>query len=445
MPRKRLRTTNNRSYSVADLRQACEEVLTHGRTTRSVALQFKIPRITLKRHSSQREHRGRSKTSRRKSTKKTKRTNKKKEAVKRRILEDSSSDDDSVIYEESSDSLEEFDAYDDSPQAVTKGDFVIVKVYGQNKLNVGEIIHAVNDGFEVQEIAPIKVSFEEKIMGGQEEPDQTLTYREHKISSGGDNSKSEANIKNTSRKPEIRKDHFRNDRYLMKKDFCYICKIDVIDFMTHLKNNHQEDDDVRIIFAYQPNTTLSNILIQRLKEKWNSLKNNSNHTNDFPVNHDSNGNSTIDCSATDKPGLQLVEDRKISKSCMLCKGASETGTENKNEELVKSNRVAENYIPMIKRKNMFNISKSNRRVKSAYHEFNTLNSNESEFKKSRKNSSVIVKQYCLFCKTDVRDFLRHLWVNHRRFNTVRQIFKFPVHSKSREILVNRLKEKWNSL
>ncbi|CAH1963453.1 unnamed protein product [Acanthoscelides obtectus] len=48
MPRKRLRTTNNRSYSVADLRQACEEVLTHGRTTRSVALQFKIPRITLK-------------------------------------------------------------------------------------------------------------------------------------------------------------------------------------------------------------------------------------------------------------------------------------------------------------------------------------------------------------------------------------------------------------
>ncbi|CAH1978094.1 unnamed protein product [Acanthoscelides obtectus] len=50
MPRKRLRTTNNRSYSVADLRQACEEVLTHGRTTRSVALQFKIPRITLKRY-----------------------------------------------------------------------------------------------------------------------------------------------------------------------------------------------------------------------------------------------------------------------------------------------------------------------------------------------------------------------------------------------------------
>ncbi|CAH2020531.1 unnamed protein product [Acanthoscelides obtectus] len=78
-----------------------------------------------------REHRGRSKTSRRKSTKKNQRTNKKKEAVKRRILEDSSSDDDSVIYEESSDSLEEFDAYDDSPQAVTKGDFVIVKVYGQ--------------------------------------------------------------------------------------------------------------------------------------------------------------------------------------------------------------------------------------------------------------------------------------------------------------------------
>ncbi|CAH1997026.1 unnamed protein product [Acanthoscelides obtectus] len=48
MPRKRLRTTNNRSYSVANLRQACEEVLTHGRTTRSVALQFKISRITLK-------------------------------------------------------------------------------------------------------------------------------------------------------------------------------------------------------------------------------------------------------------------------------------------------------------------------------------------------------------------------------------------------------------
>ncbi|CAH2017149.1 unnamed protein product [Acanthoscelides obtectus] len=45
MPRKRLRTTNNRSYSVADLRQACEEVLTHGRTTRSVALQFKIPEL----------------------------------------------------------------------------------------------------------------------------------------------------------------------------------------------------------------------------------------------------------------------------------------------------------------------------------------------------------------------------------------------------------------
>ncbi|CAH1970078.1 unnamed protein product [Acanthoscelides obtectus] len=87
-----------------------------------------------------------------KAHKKNKTTNKKKE-VKRRILEDSSSDDESVIYEESSDSLEEFDAYDDSPQAVTKGDFVIVKVYGQNKLNfrhyVGEIIHAVNDGIEV--------------------------------------------------------------------------------------------------------------------------------------------------------------------------------------------------------------------------------------------------------------------------------------------------------
>lgn len=50
MPRNRIRTTNNRSYSAQKLKQACQEVLRHGRPTRNVAIEFNIPRITLKRY-----------------------------------------------------------------------------------------------------------------------------------------------------------------------------------------------------------------------------------------------------------------------------------------------------------------------------------------------------------------------------------------------------------
>ncbi|XP_072377877.1 uncharacterized protein [Diabrotica undecimpunctata] len=50
MPRKRIRTTNNRSYSSETLKQACKEVLENSRSVRNVAIQFGLPRITLKRY-----------------------------------------------------------------------------------------------------------------------------------------------------------------------------------------------------------------------------------------------------------------------------------------------------------------------------------------------------------------------------------------------------------
>lgn len=63
------------------------------------------------------------------------------------------------------------------------------------------------------------------------------------------------------------------EKYVRKKDLCYFCETDVLNFARHITRNHPCEPEVRQILAYQPQSKKRRELLAQLKKKGNFIKN----------------------------------------------------------------------------------------------------------------------------------------------------------------------------